>query len=196
MASSNDTSCMSIRSPILDFCVRVLTIRAIHSIIIQGSRAAKGSQMKRLIVGCGYLGGRVAQRWLGQGDDVHVLTRSASRAKMLSDLDLRPLVGDLTDPGSCLTCPAVDTLLFAVGWDRSSGKTIREVYVDGLKHLLARLPNSNGRVVYISSTGVYGQTSGERVDEDLRLPAATRRRTSLSCRGASLLLATRWLSEP
>ena len=34
----------------------------------------------RLIIGCGYLGGRVASRWLEAGDSVTALTRSESRA--------------------------------------------------------------------------------------------------------------------
>ena len=40
-----------------------------------------------------------------------------------------------------------------------------KVYVDGLANVLAALPPATGRIVYVSSTGVYGQTSGERVDE-------------------------------
>jgi nucleoside-diphosphate-sugar epimerase len=122
--------------------------------------------MERLVVGCGYLGLRVAQQWRECGDTVYAVTRWESRAKVLSGKGLRPLVGDLTDLQSWPDLPAVDTLLYAVGWDRSSGKTIREVYVDGLSHLLARLPASIGRFVYISSTGVYGQTASQRVDEE------------------------------
>ncbi len=121
--------------------------------------------MERLVVGCGYLGLRVARQWRDQGDTVYAVTRSQSRAKVFSGIGLRPLVGDLTDFQSWPELPGVDTLLYAVGWDRSSGKTISEVYVGGLSHLLARLPASIGRFVYISSTGVYGQIGSQRVDE-------------------------------
>ena len=43
---------------------------------------------------------------------------------------------------------------------------MREVYVDGLQNVLDRLPASVRRFVYASSTGVYGQTGGEWVDEE------------------------------
>ena len=43
---------------------------------------------------------------------------------------------------------------------------MRDVYVDGLQNVLDRLPTSVRRFVYASSTGVYGQTGGEWVDEE------------------------------
>jgi len=50
--------------------------------------------------------------------------------------------------------------------DRSSGKSMREVYVQGLRNVLDALPSETGRLIYISSTGVYGQTDGSWVDEE------------------------------
>ncbi len=41
---------------------------------------------------------------------------------------------------------------------------MREVYVTGLRNVLAALPRG-GRFIYISSTSVYGQTDGSVVDE-------------------------------
>jgi nucleoside-diphosphate-sugar epimerase len=41
---------------------------------------------------------------------------------------------------------------------------MRDVYLRGLENVLRRLPPA-GRLVYVSSTGVYGQTQGEEVDE-------------------------------
>src|SRR5439155_10779702 len=43
-------------------------------------------------------------------------------------------------------------------------RSMREVYVGGLGHVLDTLPTP-GRFVYVSSTGVYGQTDGTWVDE-------------------------------
>ncbi len=138
--------------------------------------------MERLVVGCGYLGLRVARAWRDQGDAVYALTRSDSRAKVLSDMGLRPLIGDLTDSSSLPEVPSVDTLLFAVGWDRSSGKGIQEVYVQGLGNLLARLPSRLGRFIYVSSTGVYGQTHSEQVDENST--CEPRRKGGIACLSA------------
>jgi nucleoside-diphosphate-sugar epimerase len=42
---------------------------------------------------------------------------------------------------------------------------MRAVYVDGLRNVLDRMPASVGRIVYAGSTGVYGQSDGEWVDE-------------------------------
>ena len=120
--------------------------------------------MRRMVIGCGYLGKRVAAHWSSQGDEVWVTTRSAIRAQELSDAGYRPIVCDVTDPSSLKQLPDVDTLLFAVGFDRDSGQTIEEVYVEGLGHLLAAEPRAK-RFLYISSTGVYGQAQGELVDE-------------------------------
>ena len=48
--------------------------------------------------------------------------------------------------------------------DRSSGRSFREVYLDGLRNVLDRLPKPS-RFIYVSSTSVYGQSGGEEVDE-------------------------------
>ncbi len=119
--------------------------------------------MKRLVVGCGYLGLRVAKRWLAAGDTVFALTRS--RAKELEAVGISPIVGDITVPESLDNLPTADTVLFAVGMDRSMYSDIRLVYVGGLEHVVERLSNSTGHLIYISSTGVYGDFDGAWIDE-------------------------------
>lgn len=122
--------------------------------------------MTRLIVGCGYLGTRVARLWQAAGHDVHVLTRSAERAAVWRRDSLRPIVGDVTRPETLAGLPTVETVLYAVGFDRSAGRSMRSVYVDGLRNVLKALPPETGRFIYISSTGVYGSAGGDWVDED------------------------------
>ena len=65
--------------------------------------------MKRLIIGCGYLGRRVAQRWLDAGDTVAALTRSADRAAQFHRFH---------DDG---------VLLLANGWDAGSARLIESL---------------------------------------------------------------------
>lgn len=120
------------------------------------------TQLPALIVGCGYLGRRVAARWVAAGRRVAALTRR--NADALAALGLDPVVGDVSDPAS-LRLPAASTVLYAVGMDRSAGKTMRDVYVNGLSHVLDTLPAA-GRFVYVSSTGVYGQSDGAWVTEE------------------------------
>jgi nucleoside-diphosphate-sugar epimerase len=120
--------------------------------------------MDKLIVGCGYLGRRVAARWRRQGHRVYATTRTFARADELRALGLEPLVCDVLDPASLRALPAAATVLYCVGLDRSSGQTMRAVYVDGLANVLTVLPPP-GRLIHVSSTSVYGQTGGEEVDE-------------------------------
>lgn len=120
---------------------------------------------RKLIIGCGYLGRRVARRWIAQGDAVTALTRSAKRASELLALGVEPIVGDVTDAATLAILPEADTLLYAVGLDRESGKSQREVYVTGLENVLRQVAGKCRRFIYISSTSVYGQNTGEWVDE-------------------------------
>ena len=114
-----------------------------------------------LVIGCGYLGRVVAAAWLRQGRRVAALTRN--RPDELRSAGLEPIVGDVTRPDT-LVLPEAATVLYAVGMDRTAGHTMRAVYVDGLRHVLDRLRCE--RFVYVSSTGVYGQTDGSVVDEE------------------------------
>jgi nucleoside-diphosphate-sugar epimerase len=121
--------------------------------------------MTRLIIGCGYLGRRVASLWRARDERVFATTRSPGRAEELRQLGVEPVVGDVLDPDRLRGLPAADTVVFSVGFDRSAGRPMRDVYVGGLGNVLAALPPP-GRFVYVSSTGVYGHSGGEEVDED------------------------------
>ncbi|NUQ62267.1 MAG: SDR family oxidoreductase [Pirellulales bacterium] len=122
--------------------------------------------MVRLIFGCGYLGHRVASRWLADGGDVVAVTRSARRAAEFQSEGLRPVLADVTRPDSLAGLPAADTVLYAIGYDRQSEASRHEVYADGLRAALRALPPETGRIIYVSSTGVYGDSEGRLVDED------------------------------
>ena len=117
----------------------------------------------KLILGCGYLGRRVAAAWLNQGDDVYAVTRSPDRAARWRSDGLRPMVADVCDVSSLDALPEVETVLYAIGYDRGSGRSQREVAVEGLRNVLPRCHCR--RFVFISSSSVYGQSSGEWVDE-------------------------------
>jgi len=149
--------------------------------------------MAKLVVGCGYLGRRVAKLWCQQGDEVFAVTRSTARAQEFQSQGLRPVLGDVTGPFVLPPLPPLEAVLFAVGMDRSTGCSIREVYVDGLQRVLETLPETTERIVYISSTGVYGQTDGERIDEDS--PCQPLREAGRACLAAERLLDEHPLGE-
>jgi nucleoside-diphosphate-sugar epimerase len=120
---------------------------------------------RRLIIGCGYLGRRVARHWTAQGGTVFALTRSPDHAEEFRHWGLTPMVGDITNAASLAGLPQVDTILFAVGLDRGTGQSQRDVFVGGLDNVLNQIQGPLRRLIYISSTSVYGQNLGEWVDE-------------------------------
>jgi nucleoside-diphosphate-sugar epimerase len=120
---------------------------------------------QRLIIGCGYLGRRVARNWSMQGDTVFALTRTSEHAEEFRQSGLTPIIGDITDAASLAGLPAVDTILFAVGLDRGTSHSQHDVYVSGLDNVLYHLEGKVRRLIYISSTSVYGQNEEEWVDE-------------------------------
>jgi nucleoside-diphosphate-sugar epimerase len=120
------------------------------------------TEAPHLIFGCGYLGRLVAARWRASGHRVAALTRGNANA--LRTAGLEPITGDVLTRSSLHALPQASTVLYAVGYDRSTGKTMRALYVTGLANVLAALPPC-ARFIYISSTSVYGQTTGEWVAE-------------------------------
>jgi nucleoside-diphosphate-sugar epimerase len=120
---------------------------------------------KKLVFGCGYLGRRVARLWRKAGAEVWVSTRQSARATALRAEGFQVHIADVTQPESLAALPRVQTVLYAVGYDRSSGQSQREVYVDGLVEALRVLWPGVERLIFTSSTGVYGQSDGQWVDE-------------------------------
>jgi nucleoside-diphosphate-sugar epimerase len=144
--------------------------------------------VKRLIIGCGYLGQRIAKRWVATGDIVYAVTRKDERASELASSGMRPIIADVTRPQSLQNLPETDTVLLAVGMDRSRYSDIREVYVDGLQNVLAKLSPTTSHLIYISSTGVYGDFGGEWIDETA--PTIPTRDGGKACLEAEQMIAT------
>jgi nucleoside-diphosphate-sugar epimerase len=135
-----------------------------------------------LIIGCGYLGRRTGAILRQAGERVLGTVRSAARAAEIAGLGIEPVIADVLERSSMRVWPAVDRLLYCVGFDRAAGFSMRTVYVDGLQNVLDELPRSVTRFVYASSTGVYGQTNGEWVDEES--PACPRHESGMVCLAA------------
>jgi nucleoside-diphosphate-sugar epimerase len=121
--------------------------------------------MRALIIGCGYLGRRVAALWRSRGYAVTALTRTDENASELCSLGIEPIKGDVLRPDSLAAIPAADVVLYAVGYDKRAGATKRDVYVQGLTNVLREIAPRVERIFFVSSTSVYGQNAGEWVDE-------------------------------
>jgi nucleoside-diphosphate-sugar epimerase len=126
----------------------------------------KFPSMAKLVLGCGYLGLRVARLWLDAGEKVFAVTRHPNRATELAASGIDPIVGDLLGDSQIPLPQGVRTVLFAVGFDRQRGGPISTAHTRALTNAIRWMPFSLDRFLFISSTGVYGQTSADLVDED------------------------------
>jgi nucleoside-diphosphate-sugar epimerase len=149
--------------------------------------------MAKLIFGCGYLGSRVAALWQAAGHVVYAVTRSPERAAELTEMDLRPIVADVAGSTELVLPQEVETVLFAVGYDRGSGLAIHEVYAGGLARAIAAVPASTAKFLYISSTGVYGHVTGSEVDESS--PCEPTREGGRACLAAERVLEASSLTD-
>ena len=124
---------------------------------------------KRLVVfGAGYLGGEFARQARGRGLRVTALTRNPVAAAALAAAGVEPVVGDLADDGWHAAIPgAADFVLNAVGSGGDGLAGYRRSYHDGMRSILAwaRARGAAGVMAYTSSTSVYPQDGGVRVDE-------------------------------
>jgi nucleoside-diphosphate-sugar epimerase len=121
--------------------------------------------MAKLIVGCGYLGRRVAALWCGRGHHVRALTRG--RADELRALGIEPVVGDVREPLDLADLPPAETVLYAVAPDRQKGDSPEAVWIGGLVHLISVMGTwpRRPRLIFVSSTSVYAPGGGAEVDE-------------------------------
>ncbi len=143
-----------------------------------------------LIIGCGYLGKRVGRLLVGRGDRVFGTSRSRDKADALAASGIEPVIAEVTRPETLADLPIVDRILYCVGFDRSAGQPIRQVYVDGFKTTLQAISGRQPScpIVYASSTGVYGGDDGDWVDE--ASPVEPRTESGRACFDAEQVLAS------
>jgi nucleoside-diphosphate-sugar epimerase len=117
-----------------------------------------------LIAGCGYVGSALARARVERGDTVWGLRRHTV------DLPpgVEPISADLAVARSLAELPEVDVVVYAASPGGRDDAFYRTTYVEGLRNLLAVIGKQvqpPRRVIFISSTAVYGQKRGEWVDE-------------------------------
>lgn len=119
-----------------------------------------------LIAGCGDVGSRLASQLLAQGWTVYGLRRSVARLPA----GVTGIAGDLFDancPSAWPTSP-IDYLVYSAAATDHDEAGYRAAYVDGLRNVLSWLKQHGQkpkRLVFVSSSSVYGQQQGEWVDE-------------------------------
>lgn len=113
-----------------------------------------------LIAGAGDLGARLAKLRVGLGEDVVTLRRRDVAAAE----GVRQLRVDLVSGAGFSRLPRrPDALVFCAAPDQRDEAAYRALYVDGLRRLLDVLEVP--RLIFVSSTAVYGEDAGEWVDE-------------------------------
>lgn len=147
-----------------------------------------------LIVGCGYLGKRLASALVAKGRTVYAATRDQAKTSALAALGVRPLILSVTQP---VTYASLTPALRAASLDvyylippgRAAGSpTPRQVVLGGVAHMVKALRQANvRRAVLVSSSAVYGQADGARVDADTQ-PHANNERAELLLKGEALWL--------
>jgi nucleoside-diphosphate-sugar epimerase len=123
--------------------------------------------MKRaLIGGYGFVGEALAPLLVEHGFDVWAIRRRPCATPPGVTL----VTGCLTDPATYDALPGpIDCAVYMASAGGHDDRAYRDAYVDGLGAFLTRLHEKARpprRVLFTSSTGVYGQTGGEWVDED------------------------------
>jgi nucleoside-diphosphate-sugar epimerase len=119
-----------------------------------------------LIAGCGYIGHEIAGRLVAQGDQVFALNR---RPRELPS-GVVQVLADLTGLNTLNQLPpGLDQVVYCAAANQRETTAYHQVYVQGPRNLLAALRSqgqSPQRIVFTSSTSVYGQQNGEWVDEN------------------------------
>ncbi len=124
--------------------------------------------MSLLIIGCGYVGRRVAAEYLRRGIPVQGVVRSPESAALLQAMGITAHIADLDGPDlKGLSFEGSELFYFAP--PPSQGET--DTRVRNLTAAFERLGHPS-RIVYLSTTGVYGDCNGEWADET-RPPAPT-----------------------
>jgi nucleoside-diphosphate-sugar epimerase len=127
------------------------------------------------IVGCGDIGLRVAQRLRALGGEVTAIVRSLPAAQALREQGLAVQQSDLDAQAPALDSP----LLFWFAPPPASGEQDTR-----LRRWLETRPQVR-RVVYISTSGVYGDCGGRWIDEDEPLrPVSARAHRRLDAESA------------
>jgi nucleoside-diphosphate-sugar epimerase len=123
-----------------------------------------------LVAGCGYVGTRLARALLPRGPAVG-MTRTEASAEQLDAQGIDAVVWDLDAADAPVPRGfGTPSVVFYLIPPPAHG-----VLDPRLKRFLARLPAPPARVVYVSTTGVYGDTGGALIDENTPLNPTTDR---------------------
>ncbi|UCV13154.1 SDR family oxidoreductase [Dechloromonas denitrificans] len=125
-----------------------------------------------LIVGSGDVARRILSR-LARRYRVYALLRDASRAGQWREAGAIPLLADLDDRASLDRLAGLADVVLHLAPPPGEGQ-----FDTRTRHLLAALGKGKSlprRLIYVSTTGIYGDCQGQQIDETRRLAAESPR---------------------
>jgi nucleoside-diphosphate-sugar epimerase len=150
--------------------------------------------MRVLVLGCGYVGIELGRQLEARGHDVVGVRRSTDGVDAIEAAGFDGVQADVTDADAVARLPDADALVFAASSGGRGAEAAREVYVDGLQTALceyAARDDPPRRLVYTSSTGVFGDHGGDWVDESTPVNPTTAKTRVLAAAEAVALAADR-----
>jgi shikimate kinase/nucleoside-diphosphate-sugar epimerase len=125
--------------------------------------------MNVLVIGCGYVGARVADFLHQAGHTVTGVTRSAQTAEALAKTMPCPVLpADVSDTASLRQLASriapPDIVLHCASSSRGGPDMYRRVFLEGCRNLAEIFPRA--KIIFTSSTSVYPQTDGSLVTEE------------------------------
>lgn len=114
------------------------------------------------IVGCGDIGSLLAANWRDRGANVTALVRSEAARLRLQGLGLNTVDGDLDQAETLDGLSLADSILYYLAPPPQQGEGDARI-----RHFLTALRPGHfpRRIIYISTSGVYGDSGGAWVDE-------------------------------
>jgi nucleoside-diphosphate-sugar epimerase len=127
--------------------------------------------------GTGFIGGEVVRQLRARGDEVACLVRTPEKAAKLTELGCELVSGDLGDAEALRKgmegCDGLvhAAAMYEIGIPAKQHPAMYDANVRGTERALqAALEAKVGKVVYVSTVGIFGNTHGKVVDESYEHP--------------------------
>jgi nucleoside-diphosphate-sugar epimerase len=122
------------------------------------NRSRKAGKPRLLILGCGDIGMRIVRQLHGRFR-IFAVTRQPERAEELRAAGAVPIIADLDQPASLARLATLATNVMHLAPPQSDGAIDQRT-----RNLIPLLPHG-ANLVYLSTTGVYGDCGGAWIDE-------------------------------
>ncbi|MEO9886196.1 MAG: SDR family oxidoreductase [Balneola sp.] len=117
-----------------------------------------------LIVGCGWVGTKLAKSLITQNISVYGTTRSTEKASSLRSVGIEPVIFDLDkNEADHSDLPKTDAIVISISPGRGEQRSQYPTHIRKLSKLLA---SSNQQVIMYSSTSAYKEKQGNMTEQD------------------------------